>query len=143
MLFNFLVFRNKIISSQSAPNQQLKTQAMPQSAVFKTGFPGILLNLSKQLFWTKAKQILSLKQYFCWLFQYSFFSRWIKLRSAMVPHTALLEPISECMLSGGLAALSSYILFRTDPICFYLVHILVWFICDWILIHIVQVKITA
>eukprot|EP00092_Neocalanus_flemingeri_P005777 GFUD01006219.1.p1 GENE.GFUD01006219.1~~GFUD01006219.1.p1 ORF type:complete len:429 (+),score=27.92 GFUD01006219.1:820-2106(+) len=65
-------------------------------------------------------------------------SRWIKLRSAMVPHTALLEPFSECMLSGALAALSSYILFRTDPICFYLVHILVWFISDWILIHIVQ-----
>jgi len=65
-------------------------------------------------------------------------SRWIKLRSAMVPHTALLEPISECMLSGALASLASYILFRTDPVCFYLVHILVWFICDWLLIHIVQ-----
>ena len=65
--------------------------------------------------------------------------RWIKLRSAMVPHTALLEPISECMLSGALAAFSSYILFKTDPICFYLVHVLVWFISDWILIHIVQV----
>merc|ERR1712038_2232867 len=65
-------------------------------------------------------------------------SRWIKLRSAMVPHTILLEPLSECMLSGGLAALSAYILFRCDPVCFWLVHILAWFICDWILIHIVQ-----
>ena len=30
-------------------------------------------------------------------------------------------------------------IFRVDPVCFYLVHILAWFICDWILIHIVQV----
>jgi len=65
-------------------------------------------------------------------------SRWIKLRSAMVPHTILLEPISECMLSGALAALAAYIIFRLDPVCFYLVHVLVWFIFDWILIHIVQ-----
>jgi len=65
-------------------------------------------------------------------------SRWIKLRSAMVPHTIILEPLSECMLSGALAAGSAYILFRVDPVCFYLVHILAWFICDWILIHIVQ-----
>ena len=69
----------------------------------------------------------------------SLYFRWIKLRSAMVPYTACLEPFSECMLSGALASLSSYILFKTDPICFYLVHVLVWFICDWILIHIVQV----
>ena len=72
---------------------------------------------------------------------FAHYFRWIKLRSAMVPHTALLEPISECMLSGALASLASYILFRTDPVCFYLVHILVWFICDWLLIHIVQVNI--
>lgn len=65
-------------------------------------------------------------------------SRWIKLRYAMVPHTVLLEPFSECMVAGALAAFSSYIIFRTDPICFYLVHILGWFMADWLLIHIVQ-----
>ena len=37
----FFVFRTKITSLQSALNQQLKTQAMLQSAIFKTGFPGI------------------------------------------------------------------------------------------------------
>lgn len=65
-------------------------------------------------------------------------SRWAKLRCAMVPHTILLEPTSECMVAGALASLSSYVLFRTDPICFYLVHILCWFIADWLLIHVVQ-----
>ena len=30
--------------------------------------------------------------------------------------------------------------FRTDPTCFYLVHVLCWFLADWILIHIVQVR---
>ena len=42
--------------------------------------------------------------------------RWIKLRSAMVPHTILLEPISECMLAGALASLSAYVLFRWETI---------------------------
>lgn len=65
-------------------------------------------------------------------------SRWAKLRAAMCPHTILLEPLSECMLSGGLAAWASYLLFRTDPLVFYLVHVLAWFLSDWTLIHIVQ-----
>ena len=64
---------------------------------------------------------------------------WIKLRSAMLPHTILLEPLSECMLSGALASLSAHILFKIDPVPFYMVHILVWFMFDWILIHVVQV----
>ena len=64
---------------------------------------------------------------------------WIKLRSAMLPHTILLEPISECMLSGALASLAAHILFKIDPVPFYMVHILVWCMFDWILIHVVQV----
>ena len=38
--------------------------------------------------------------------------RWTKLRFAMIPLTVFLEPFSECMLSGALAALASYLLFR-------------------------------
>ena len=57
----------------------------------------------------------------------------------MLPHTILLEPLSECMLSGALASLSAHILFKIDPVPFYMVHILVWFMFDWILIHVVQV----
>jgi len=65
-------------------------------------------------------------------------SRWTKLRAAMCPHTILLEPISECMMAGGLAAWAAYVIFRFDPVVFYLVHVLFWFLSDWVLIHIVQ-----
>lgn len=37
-----------------------------------------------------------------------------------------------------LASLSAHILFKIDPVPFYMVHILVWFMFDWILIHVVQ-----
>ena len=56
----------------------------------------------------------------------------------MCPYTTILEPISECMLAGGLAAWSAYILLRFDPVVFYLVHVLCWFLSDWLMIHIVQ-----
>ena len=32
----------------------------------------------------------------------------------MCPHTILLEPISECMMAGGLAAWAAYVIFRSD-----------------------------
>ena len=56
----------------------------------------------------------------------------------MIPMTILLEPLTECMLLGLLSAWSVFYLFRWDPISFFLIHILVWFLMDWILIHIVQ-----
>lgn len=66
--------------------------------------------------------------------------RWAKLRMAMVPHTILLEPMSECMIVGALASWSVNILFHWDPLPFYLVHILIWFLSDWILLSVVQVS---
>ena len=75
---------------------------------------------------------------FCfYLFLFSF--RWTKLRSAMCPHTIFLEPLSECMLLGCLSAWAVNFLFRWDPISFFLIHVLLWFIMDWTLLHIVQV----
>jgi len=65
-------------------------------------------------------------------------SRWTKLRTAMCPHTILLEPTSECMVAGGLAAWAAYVICRIDPLVFYLIHVLCWFLSDWTLIHIVQ-----
>ncbi|XP_050527625.1 ceramide glucosyltransferase [Daktulosphaira vitifoliae] len=65
--------------------------------------------------------------------------RWVKLRAAMVPHTIVLEPLSECLILGALAAWSTHTLMpMIDPYAFYLVHILVWFLLDWILLNIMQ-----
>lgn len=65
-------------------------------------------------------------------------TRWAKLRTAMVPTTIFFEPMSECMLLGGCASWAVSFLFDWDPIVFYLVHILVWFLLDWLLLTIVQ-----
>ncbi|KAH8299388.1 hypothetical protein KR044_000890 [Drosophila immigrans] len=64
--------------------------------------------------------------------------RWAKLRVAMVPTTILLEPLSECLVLGAFAACSASLLFAWDPLVFYLVHILGWFLSDWLLLSIVQ-----
>ena len=58
----------------------------------------------------------------------------------MVPTTILLEPISECMLLGALAAWATNWMFTWDPLVIYLVHVLVWFFLDWMLLSIVQVS---
>lgn len=64
--------------------------------------------------------------------------RWAKLRVAMVPTTILLEPLSECMVLGAFAAWSASLIFKWDPLVFYLVHILTWFLSDWVMLSIVQ-----
>ena len=68
----------------------------------------------------------------------SFFFRWAKLRGAMCPHLLFFEPISECMVLGILAAWSAHTLFGFDPLSFFLVHLLCWFLLDWSLLRIVQ-----
>lgn len=65
-------------------------------------------------------------------------TRWAKLRVAMMPTTILLEPLSECMVVGAFASWSVSILFCWDSLVFYLIHILMWFLSDWILLSIVQ-----
>lgn len=59
---------------------------------------------------------------------------------AMVPVITLFEPLSECMVIGGCAAWAVSVLFNWDSLGFYLIHILLWFISDWILLSIVQVN---
>lgn len=66
-------------------------------------------------------------------------TRWAKLRVAMVPTMILLEPLSECLIVGAFASWAVSVLFRWDSLVFYLVHILMWFLSDWILLSIVQV----
>lgn len=66
-------------------------------------------------------------------------NRWAKLRFAMVPHTILLEPLSECLVLGVLAAWSINFLFWFDPFAIYLFHVLVWFLLDYMLLNVIQV----
>jgi ceramide glucosyltransferase len=68
-------------------------------------------------------------------------TRWAKLRLAMVPTTIILEPLSECMVIGGFASWAVSVLFHWDSLVFYLIHILVWFFSDWVLLSIVQVSV--
>lgn len=64
--------------------------------------------------------------------------RWTKLRSAMVPHTIILEPLSECLILGAFTSWAVYVIFLWDPIVFYLVHVLIWFLLDYTLLSIIQ-----
>ncbi|KXJ74655.1 hypothetical protein RP20_CCG013168 [Aedes albopictus] len=65
-------------------------------------------------------------------------TRWAKLRVAMVPTTILLEPLSECIIVGMFACWAAKILFRWNPLVFFLIHTLFWFLSDWILLSIIQ-----
>ena len=67
------------------------------------------------------------------------FYRWTKLRSAMCPIATFFEPFSECMVLGAISAWSVLFLFRWDPLAFFFVHILLWFVMDWALLLVVQV----
>lgn len=64
--------------------------------------------------------------------------RWARLRIAMVPTTALLEPLSECLPLGAGAAWAAGELFGAEPLPFFLVHVLVWFLSDWLMLRSVQ-----
>ncbi|XP_047505853.1 ceramide glucosyltransferase [Pieris napi] len=64
--------------------------------------------------------------------------RWARLRIAMVPTTALLEPLSECLPLGAGAAWAAGQLFGAEPLPFFLVHMLVWFLSDWLMLRSVQ-----
>lgn len=59
----------------------------------------------------------------------------------MLPLVIIFEPLSECMVIGACAAWAVSVLFQWDVLGFYLVHILVWFLLDWILLSVVQVLI--
>lgn len=65
-------------------------------------------------------------------------TRWCKLRVAMVPHTILLEPFSECMLLGLVASWAGTVLLRADYLTFFLFHTLTWSLADWVMLNIVQ-----
>ncbi|XP_046356915.1 ceramide glucosyltransferase-like [Haliotis cracherodii] len=64
--------------------------------------------------------------------------RWTKLRISTVPSTIVMEPIFQCMFLGGMASWAVSYLFDWTALVFFLIHILVWFLGDYILIKVVQ-----
>ena len=65
--------------------------------------------------------------------------RWGRLRVSMITLPALLEPFTECLLLGVIVSLSVYYIMGWDKLIFLLCHCLNWFICDMILLHLVEV----
>ncbi|XP_064624290.1 ceramide glucosyltransferase-like [Lineus longissimus] len=64
--------------------------------------------------------------------------RWTKLRTAMLPHTIILEPLSECLWLGTLSSLVVTYLLGWNGIVFFLTHCLCWFILDYILLKVIN-----
>lgn len=60
-------------------------------------------------------------------------TRWTKLRIAMVPAAVMLEPFSECFLSGLVFSWSCLYFFHWNMLVVFLYHVLVWFVLDYVL----------
>lgn len=58
----------------------------------------------------------------------------------MCPHLIVLEPLSECFCLGLLSSWAFAFLLHCDPLSFFIVHVLCWFVLDWLLLCIVQVR---
>lgn len=57
----------------------------------------------------------------------------------MTPATIFFEPISLCIVQGCLSAWSTSYLFNFTGSVVFLVHVLVWFLLDYILIRTMEV----
>jgi ceramide glucosyltransferase len=64
--------------------------------------------------------------------------RWAKLRASLVPLTIILEPISESVILGAIVSWAVSVMFTWSPLAFFFVHILVWFLLDYLLLLVVQ-----
>uniref|UniRef100_A0A5S6QA17 ceramide glucosyltransferase n=1 Tax=Trichuris muris TaxID=70415 RepID=A0A5S6QA17_TRIMR len=65
-------------------------------------------------------------------------SRWARLRIAMLPCTAFLEPFQECVVLGIIASLATNNLFEWNPVVFFGAHTLTWLLFDYVLLNIIQ-----
>ncbi|GFR97179.1 ceramide glucosyltransferase [Elysia marginata] len=64
--------------------------------------------------------------------------RWAKLRMTLLPTLILLEPLGESVIQGAAASLAAGYLLDMSPLAFFIGHLLLWFLSDYILIRIVQ-----
>ena len=66
--------------------------------------------------------------------------RWCKLRLKLSP-MSWFEPIQECFMLGLATSWTVNYLFGWNSLVFFLIHVLGWFLSDYMLLKIVQVKI--
>ncbi|KAK6192205.1 hypothetical protein SNE40_003717 [Patella caerulea] len=64
--------------------------------------------------------------------------RWASLRASMIPTFILLEPLSECMIMGVVGSWAAQFLFDISPMAFFLMHVLCWFLLDYVMFCMVQ-----
>ncbi|CAG5123396.1 unnamed protein product [Candidula unifasciata] len=64
--------------------------------------------------------------------------RWTKLRNATVITTMFFEPPYQCLMQGLIMAFVTEHLFSWIPLVFFMGHVLVWFILDYILLCVIQ-----
>lgn len=63
--------------------------------------------------------------------------RWCKLRLKLTP-MSWLEPMQECFMLGLVSSWTVNYLFGWNSLVFFLIHILGWFLCDYIILSITQ-----
>ena len=68
-------------------------------------------------------------------------TRWGRLRATMMPWPGLVEPFTECLGLGVLGALCLHRLLHLNPLVFLLVHTLVWFLFDLLLMKLIEVRV--
>ncbi|XP_033636856.1 ceramide glucosyltransferase-B-like [Asterias rubens] len=66
--------------------------------------------------------------------------RWTTVRTSSVPSTIIMEPFSEAIVCGICAAWAANFLLGWDPIVFFMVHTLQWFLLDYIQLRALQVE---
>ncbi|EDO33721.1 predicted protein, partial [Nematostella vectensis] len=64
--------------------------------------------------------------------------RWTRLRLTMEPLLAAFEPFTECLMIGVLASWAVWQLWAFSIVLFFIKHLLLWFLLDFILLRIVQ-----
>lgn len=72
-----------------------------------------------------------------------YFHRWAQLRTALVPVTAFLEPISECFVAGILVSWAIYYITAFSPLIVLTLHLITWLILDYILLWVIQVSVLS
>ena len=66
------------------------------------------------------------------------YSRWTRLRLTMQPFPAIFEPLTESAVIGVLTCWAVYHLWEFSAGLFFIEHLVLWFILDYILLRCLQ-----